>query len=363
MSTSISHSKFLLPLLTATLGLAACANTTASTNPAKTKQTATTTTTESATTSTNLNRVGLVDVSALAPRSSYAIYEIASDRCSLIEGSNGSNTDRSVPVASVFKLWVLDALARSIERGSISWDDNVEIRDELRSDPSGEVFQYPQGKNVSVKRLAELMISISDNTAADHLIDLLGRKEIEVVIGELAPDGAERTLPLLSTADMSRLKFAHPELGREYLALTSARRSDYLVGLRERGPLPTDPTELAKLDLVTPNFVDDIEWFASSDDLCRTMADLARLSRKPGLESINEIFSINNGLPPHQATQWDTKWFKGGSEPGVVALVYRLAKREVNRVVVITLSNPNEPLQQRMDGEKIIASIFDRTGK
>ena len=361
MSTSFTYPKFLLLLLTATLGFSACSNTTGSTSPAKMKQPASTTTTASATTSTNVNRVP-VDVSALAPRSSYSIYGIVSDRCSLIESSNGSNPNHAVPVASVFKLWVLDALARSVEQGATSWDDNVTISDELRSDPSGEVFQYPQGKNVSVKRLAELMISISDNTAADHLIDLLGRKEIEVVIGELAPDGAERTLPLLSTADMSRLKFA-PELGREYLALTTPRRSDYLVGLRERGPLPTDPTELAKLDLVTPNFVDDIEWFASSDDLCRTMADLARLSRKPGLELIAEILSINNGLPPQQATQWDTKWFKGGSEPGVVALVYRLAKREVNRVVVLTLSNPNEPLQQRMDGEKIIASIFDRTGK
>jgi hypothetical protein len=331
--------------------------------PAKTKQTASTRTTASATTSTNVNRVVPVDVSALAKRSSFSIYEIVSDRCSLIENSNKSNPNHAVPVASVFKLWVLDALARSVEQGATSWDDNVTIRDELRSDPSGEVFQYPQGKNVSVKRLAELMISISDNTAADHLIDLLGRKEIEAIIGELAPDGAERTLPLLSTADMSRLKFAHPDLGREYLALTPPRRSEYLVGLRERGPLPTDPTELAKLNLVTPNFVDDIEWFASSADLCRTMADLARLSRKPGLEPINEILSINNGLPPQQATQWDTKWFKGGSEPGVVALVYRLAKPEVNRVVVLTLSNPNEPLQQRIDGEKIIASIFDRTGK
>jgi Beta-lactamase enzyme family len=265
-----------------------------------------------------------------------------------------------VPIASVFKLWVLDALARSIASGSTSWDDSIAIRNDLRSDPSGQVFHYPEGQSVSVERMAELMISISDNTAADHLIGLLGRGAVEAVIRELAPDGADRTVPFLSTADMGRLKFAHPGLGREYLTLDPIHRRDFLSKLPARGPLPSDASTLAELDLETPSFVDEIEWFASAADLCRTVADLAKLSRKPGLEAVGTILSINSGMPPAQAAFWESVWFKGGSEPGVVALVYRLTRKEVDRVVVVTLSDPKEPLTQHPDGERVIASILDR---
>lgn len=130
-----------------------------------------------------------------------------------------------VPVASVFKLWILDAVARSIDSGDIGWDTPVAVRDTLRSDPSGEVYGYPTGQEVPVSKLAELMISISDNTATDHLIDLIGRDAISEVIREFAPDGAERTLPLLSTADMARLKFVHPNLGHEYAGLDPEAKS------------------------------------------------------------------------------------------------------------------------------------------
>ena len=298
-----------------------------------------------------------VDLAALAPRAGYGIYDSGDGRCTLLAGHGLSNP---VPVASVFKLWILGAVARSIDNGDIGWDTPVAIRDTLRSDPSGEVYGYPAGQEVPVSKLAELMISISDNTATDHLIDLIGEKAIADVIREIAPDGAEHTLPLLSTADMARLKFVHPNLGREYASLDPDTRSQFVLTLPERGPFPwpDDPAAINRLDLTTPNFVDEIEWFASGTDLCRTMVDLARLSNKPGLEPLDAMLSANPGVPPDQARAWTTTWFKGGSEPGVVALAYRLATDELDRVVVIALSDPDAPLTQQTDGQKIIETIL-----
>jgi hypothetical protein len=275
------------------------------------------TTSSSAATTAPTTSPAVVDLTALAPRAGYGIYDAGDGRCNLLAGHGLTSP---VPVASVFKLWILDAVARSIDSGDIGWDTPVAIRNTLRSDPSGEVYGYPTGQEVTVSRLAELMISISDNTATDHLIDLSGRDAIGDVIRELAPDGAERTLPLLSTADMARLKFVHPNLGREYAALDPDARSQFVSTLPERGPFPwpDDPAAVNRLDLTTPRYVDEIEWFASGADICRTMVDLARLSREPGLEPLEGILSANPGLPPAQARAWTTTWFKGGSEPGVV---------------------------------------------
>ncbi|MGD9693976.1 MAG: serine hydrolase [Phycisphaerales bacterium] len=298
-----------------------------------------------------------VDLAALAPRSGYGIYDSGDGRCTLVAGDGLSSP---VPVASVFKLWILDAVARSIESDDIGWDTSVAIRDTLRSDPSGEAYGYPTGQEVPVSKLAELMISISDNTATDHLIDLIGRKAVADVIRELAPDGAERTLPLLSTADMARLKFVHPNLGRQYAGLDPDARSQFVLTLPERGPFPwpDDPAAVNRLDLTTPSFIDKIEWFASGTDLCRTMVDLARLSNETGLEPLDGILSANPGLPPDQARAWTTTWFKGGSEPGVVTLAYRLATDDLDRVVVIALSDPDTPLTQQADGQQLVEAIL-----
>ena len=49
------------------------------------------------------------------------------------------------------------------------------IRDELDSLPSGTTQDEPPGTGLPVRELALRMIAMSDNTATDHLIDLVGR--------------------------------------------------------------------------------------------------------------------------------------------------------------------------------------------
>jgi Beta-lactamase enzyme family/ORF 12 gene product N-terminal len=82
-------------------------------------------------------------------------------------------------LGSAFKLYVLDALAHAISAGRVGWDQNLTIADDVKSLPSGELQNDPAGTQITVLRAATNMISISDNTAADMLIHLVGRDAIE----------------------------------------------------------------------------------------------------------------------------------------------------------------------------------------
>lgn len=302
-------------------------------------------------------RAAAIDVSGLAPRAAYTIFEVTDGACEVVASSGG---DDVVPVASAFKLWVLDAAARQVRAGTLTWDTPVIIRDELRSDPSGEAYNIPTGTSVPLQRMLTLMISISDNTATDHVLDVVGRDAVSDVVRQLAPSGAARTLPLLSTADMARLKFVSPEVGREYAGLGPEQRAAAVTGLPHRVPLPwlSDPTAVQRIDISTPSLVDDIEWFAAPSDLCRTMTDLARLSGEAGLHPVGQVLGTNPGMPPAQAQSWTTAWFKGGSEPGVLALVWRLAGGGRDRVVVVTATDPHHALVESPAGQRALTAVL-----
>ncbi|MFP3953719.1 MAG: serine hydrolase [Candidatus Acetothermia bacterium] len=81
------------------------------------------------------------------------------------------NGEREMAVGSSFKLYVLDTLYETTSR-----DDRKEVIHltyKHRSLPSGILQDWPTGDPVTVKTLANLMISQSDNTATDHLIELV----------------------------------------------------------------------------------------------------------------------------------------------------------------------------------------------
>ena len=78
-----------------------------------------------------------------------------------------------MPLGSTFKLYVLATLAREIRQGERAWDDQVTLT--ARSFPSGMMQDWPANSPVTLQTLASMMISISDNTATDQLIDAAGK--------------------------------------------------------------------------------------------------------------------------------------------------------------------------------------------
>ncbi|MDI6772668.1 MAG: serine hydrolase, partial [bacterium] len=86
--------------------------------------------------------------------------------------------DRPFPTASVFKIPVLIELLLQAEEGRLHLDDTVTVTEEMKSPGSGVLKELISSPALSVADLAMLMVIISDNTATDILVDLVGKEAI-----------------------------------------------------------------------------------------------------------------------------------------------------------------------------------------
>jgi Beta-lactamase enzyme family/ORF 12 gene product N-terminal len=249
------------------------------------------------------------------------------------------------PLGSMFKLYVLDALGRAVAAGRVSWDQPLTITAARKSLPSGVLRDLPDGACVSVRETAAKMISISDNTAADMLIGLLGRSAVEAAVTATGMAQPRRDRPFLTTREFFTLKLDRwPTLARRYAAADEAGRRALLADVVDRLPLPA-------LDgargWTAPREIGGVEWFASAEDVCRAYMSLAALARRPGLGPLGDVLEINDGGLGLDRTEWRTTWFKGGGEPGVMTLGYLATARDGRRYFVGVLaqdrSAPIEP--------------------
>jgi beta-lactamase class A len=237
----------------------------------------------------------------------------------------------AVPLGSSFKLYVLGALVRAVEDGRVRWTDMATINDELKSLPSGEFQDRPSGSTVTVQEAAEKMIQISDNTATDMLIDLLGRDAVEAILTEMGmgESSRQKTLPFLTTKELFILKLtsAADALARYSAGDTQLRRT---IISQLGAKLPA----VADIRVDRPTAVDTIEWFATPTEIAAAHLWLDRHRGTPGFEPLDTILGDNPGVPLDPAT-WSTAAFKGGSEPGVIFLGWLLHRADGRRFVVV----------------------------
>ncbi len=83
----------------------------------------------------------------------------------------------AVPAASTIKVPILIALFQQIDRGEIKLDEQLTLQKPMLAAGSGSLAKSPEGSKFSVQEVATKMITISDNTATNLLIDRLGGKD------------------------------------------------------------------------------------------------------------------------------------------------------------------------------------------
>lgn len=221
---------------------------------------------------------------------------------------------QQLALGSTFKLYVLSALERAVADDRLDWDDVVTLGD--RSFPSGVLQNWPAGAPLTLHSAATLMISISDNTATDLLIDVVGREAVEEEMRATGHSDPALSTPFLKTAEMFVLKGGNR--GEAYAQADEAGRRAILGDLVTQG---VDPAPiLAVFSGGTPKMIDSIEWFASMEDQRRLMR---RLAETPD-ETAREIMAVNTALDPGARAGWRYIGFKGGSEPGVRNLSWLL---------------------------------------
>jgi hypothetical protein len=272
---------------------------------------------------------------ALAPRVSYAT-SLVDNGCTPV---HQVDADRSNPLGSAFKLYVLGAL----ERETTDWSTNLPIREEWKSLPSGVLQDRPAGTDITLREHADLMISISDNTATDHLVHHVGRDAVRARMAATGNDDP-RNNALLTTRELFVLKgFRYPKLAGTYLSLPRPLRPALRPALAAVPRTAIQPwTE--------PRNLDSIEWFGSANDMCRVLASLDA-TESP---RVDEALSIEDGGIGLDRTEYPEIWFKGGSEPGLLVLNH-LARTEDGRTVVATvmLSDPDKALAPEVATEAL----------
>jgi len=260
--------------------------------------------------------------------------EVVDGECRAIEAlAAGEPT----PLGSVFKLYVLAALGESVRDGDVAWDDELVIRDELKSVPSGALQDRPHGETVTVLEAAELMISVSDNTATDHIIDLIARRRVESALTEYGNTTPELNTPLMNTREFTALKVGPASgLSTQWLEGDEETRRSILKQISD-----ITPGDLPIQEWVEPIQPDQLEWFASPNDLCALAPGLLELT--DSVPEIGDILAMNPGIPAEPGT-WDTVWFKGGSEPGLAAAWFVTSREGRTFVATGSVVNPGETL-------------------
>jgi len=220
-------------------------------------------------------------------------------------------------VGSAFKLSVLAALLEAVENGEHSWEETLPLKTAWKSLPSGELQNWPDGTPLTLADYAGRMMAESDNTAADHLIHLLGRDRVERF--------AYQNRPLLTTRALFVLR-TDPELKEHWLKGDEAERRA-VVREAETRPLPTPEALLAAgADL-------RLEWRYSTRELCA----LAYRALKTPLAGINPGLAVRG--------DWKRIAFKGGSDLGVLNLTTALVAKDGRRYCVSATWNNPEGVQ------------------
>lgn len=241
------------------------------------------------------------------------------------------NAETPLALGSAFKLYVLAALAEDVKAGRRKWTDVVPLTE--KSYPSGQLQSWPAGAPVTLHTLASLMISISDNTATDQLIKLLGRERIIKLMRDSGHSDPLRNMPFLTTRELFVLKSSDRERIAGWRKSDTERRVAILSAIAAETP---------SLDSVNAAFANgpkalDIEWFASPADLARLFAHM----RKSAAPEAFQIMAINPSATDTIKASWRYIGFKGGCEPGVLNLTWLLTDK-AGRDWVLSLGWNNE---------------------
>jgi beta-lactamase class A len=231
------------------------------------------------------------------------------------------NPTYSLGVGSAFKLSVLDVLQSQIAAKKLTWQTIVPLQAQFKSLPSGRLQTWPDGTALTAQTLAAMMISESDNTATDHLIQLVGRENIEAT--------TPQNQPFLMTREIFQLKASGNKALLERYRKGNLTQKRTVFAELAKLPLPN----VAEFEGTQPNAL-DVEWFYTPVQLCD------RIDRVFDLP----LMGINPGIA--QPQDWQKVVFKGGSEPGVMNLTTGLQAKNGKRYCVVATWNSYRPVDE-----------------
>ena len=185
---------------------------------------------------------------------------------------------------------------------------------------------------------------------AGKLVELFGTATLKglrnAAMCPRSPTGTQFIKQCVTHNGVNERERVDPQLGHYATARNILKQIEYIVAIAagdhgEEVDIECRPDDRSQREhLVSiwtePRHIDTLEWFASSEDLCRVLATLGERARtKPQTAPVLDVLAKNPGLPVDAAV-WPYVGFKGGSEPGVMNLSW-LLRRKDDRWFVVTL--------------------------
>ena len=238
-------------------------------------------------------------------RYSYQASKVTDGKCTTVAGSN---LDDSLPLASIFKLYVLLAVADAVNAGTLDWNDQVTITEEAKAVGSAGLEDLPDGSQVSVRNAAQQMISASDNMATDLLMERLGPGAVERALVHAGHHDPASMTPFPNTHELFSVGWGEPDLREQWKTASPQVRGQLMEQTRSRHYEP-DPTRIR-----TPASPYGAEWYGTAADICRVHAALQ--STAVGRAApVKDILSAIPGIELDRS-QWNYIGAKGGNLPG-----------------------------------------------
>jgi len=219
------------------------------------------------------------------------------------------NSNTALALGSVFKTWILGAVAADVGDGLISRLDPVSLVAAERAAGSS-INNEPLGTLFTVQEMATLMMGISDNTATDHLHELVGRELVGSMLSQYGVADVDRLLPFLNISEQFHV-FTRFDLAtaQSYVNGTEAFQQAFLAS----DIIPEGPSFPINFPFFHEPLLTAGTWAASAADICRTLAGLHATVGDNGAFTLVDEAMAAGVAQPNIRNAWDRVWFKGGS--------------------------------------------------
>jgi beta-lactamase class A len=242
-------------------------------------------------------------------RYSYQVAKVNNGRCERVAGTN---TTDSLPLASIFKLYVLYAVADGVKAGAVSWDDKLTITGAAKAVGSSGLEKLPPGAQVTVRTAADKMIANSDNMATDLLINRVGTGAVERALVDAGHHDPASMTPFPTMHELFSVGWGTPDLREQWKKAVQTGgpqgRAQLLQQTNSR-PYQPDPARTH-----TPASTYGAEWYGSAEDICRVHAAL-QVGAVGAAAPVKEIMSQIPGIDLDKQ-QWPYVGAKAGNLPG-----------------------------------------------
>jgi beta-lactamase class A len=245
------------------------------------------------------------ELSRSGARYSYQAAKVTNGRCERVAGTN---TAEPLPLASIFKLYVLYAVADAVKAGAVSWNDLLTVTAEGKTVGSSGLENLPPGAKVTVRTAAEKMIANSDNMATDLLIARVGTRAVERALVDAGHHDPASMTPFPTMHELFSIGWGQPDR-REQWKNGSPQVRAQLLQLTNSVPYQPDPDRTR-----TPASNYGAEWYGTAEDICRVHAALQTAAvgiAAPVRQIVSAIPGID--LDPRD---WPFVGAKAGNLPG-----------------------------------------------